>query len=107
MRNFLIAGAALLLAAGPMLAGLALAGDVRPPKGAAVRGGGTGGGLSLPSTGDVAGPDIRTTMQEKRKQDRGEAVSKDKVQELREMAIEEFGQSSSSKPSQSGGGGGN
>jgi hypothetical protein len=45
----------------------------------------------------VAGPDIRTTMEEKRKQDRGPAVSKDKVQELREMAIEEFGQSSSSK----------
>jgi hypothetical protein len=36
-------------------------------------------------------------MEEKRKQDRGPAVSKDKVQELREMAIEEFGQSSSSK----------
>ena len=92
MRNMLIAGTALLLAAGP-----ALAGDVRPPKGADVRGGGSGGGLSLPSTGDVAGPDIRTTMEEKRKQDRGPAVSKDKVQELREMAIEEFGQSSSSK----------
>jgi hypothetical protein len=91
MRTWVIAGVGLLLAAGP-----ALAGDVRPPKGADVRGGGTGGGLTLPSTGDVSGPDIRTTMEEKRKQDRGEAVSKDKVKELREMAIEEFGQSSSS-----------
>lgn len=94
MRRVVITGAALLL-----LSGTALAGDVRPPKGAAVRGGGTGGGLSLPSTGDVAGPDIRTTMEEKRKQNRGKAVSKDKIQELREMAIDEFGQSSSSKKS--------
>ena len=93
MRSFLIAGAALLLAAGPVLAG-----DVRPPNGADARGGGgSGGGLSLPGSGEVAGPDIRTTMEEKRKQDRGETVSKDKVQQLREMAIEEFGQSSNSK----------
>jgi hypothetical protein len=89
-----IGGAVLLLAGGT-----ALAGDVRPPKGADVRGGSSGGGLTLPSSGEVSGPDIRTTMEEKRKQDRGPAVSKDKVQELREMAIEEFGQSSSSKDS--------
>jgi hypothetical protein len=95
MRTWLIAVAALLLASGT-----AMAGDVRPPKGAAVRGGGTGGGLTLPSTGEVAGPEIRTTMEEKRKQDRGEAVSKDKVQELRDLAIEEFGQSSSSNDKQ-------
>ena len=95
MGRFLIAVAALVLAGGT-----ALAGDVRPPKGAAVRGGGTGGGLTLPSTGEVAGPEIRTTMEEKRKQDRGEAVSKDKVQELRDLAIEEFGQSSSSDDKQ-------
>ncbi|MDZ7714480.1 MAG: hypothetical protein U5L06_15930 [Rhodovibrio sp.] len=92
MRSFLIAGAVLVLAGGT-----ALAGDVRPPKGADARGGSSGGGLTLPSSGEVAGPDIRTTMEEKRKQDRGETVSKDKVQELREMAIDEFGQSSSSK----------
>ena len=96
MRSFLIAGAAVLLAAPPVLAG-----DVRPPKGADARGGGSGGGsgggLSLPGNGEVAGPDIRTTMEETRKQDRGETVSKDKVQQLREMAIDEFGQSSNSK----------
>ena len=101
MRTWLVAGAALLLAGGP-----ALAGDVRPPKGAEVRGGGSGGGLSLPSTGDVAGPDIRTTMEEKRAQDRGPAVSKDKVQELRDMAIDEFGQSSNSRSNDDGDGDG-
>jgi hypothetical protein len=81
-----------------LLAAPALAGDVRPPKGADVGGGATGGGLTLPGgSSNVSGRDIRTTMEEKRKQDREEAVSQDKVQELRDLAIEEFGQSSSSK----------
>ncbi|MBK1696812.1 hypothetical protein [Rhodovibrio salinarum] len=93
MRSILIVSVAALLAA-PLQP--TLAGDVRPPKGAAVRGGSTGGGLTLPSTGEVSGPDMRTTMDEKRRQNRGETVSQDKVKALRELAIEEFGQSSSS-----------
>ena len=92
-----IAAAAALAAAAAAFAAPALAGDVRPPDNADVGGGATGGSISLPGSADVEAPDIRTTMEEKRKVSDDEAVSADKVQELRNMAIDEFGQSSGSQ----------
>lgn len=89
-----IAALALSFAAAP--AGPALAGDVRPPDNANVGGTATGGSISLPGTSDIDAPDIRTTMEEKRKRERKNTVSDDVVNELRQMAIES-GQSSDSK----------
>lgn len=88
----LTAAAALLFAATA-----AQAGDVRPPGGADTSGrGATGAGTQLPGLGNIEAPPIRTTMQEKRKREEKQAVDKDTVKALRQLAIEEFGQSSSS-----------
>lgn len=87
--------AALALGFAAALAAPALAGDVRPPNNADVGGSSTGGSISLPGTSDIDAPDIRTTMEEKRKRDDQNTVSSDVVNELRDMA-KEAGQSSSS-----------
>lgn len=86
-----------VLAALAALSTPALAGDVRPPNNAAGPGPATGGSVSLPGAADIEAPEMNTTMKEKRKRKAGKSVSKSKVQELRELAIDEFGQSSGSE----------
>lgn len=86
----------LVLAAGLALAWPAAGGDVRPPNNAAGAGlGATGGSIKLPGTANIQAPDIRTTMEEKRKADRKDVVDPSVVQELRDMA-KDAGQTSSS-----------
>lgn len=81
-----------------LVTGTALAGDVRPPGGADTGGrGATGGDIKLPGLSNIEAPPIRTTMQEKRRREEKQAVDKDTVKALRELAIDEFGQSSSSR----------
>jgi hypothetical protein len=84
--------AALLIAA-PIAAE---AGDVRPPPGADPTNGGTNRQMDLPGLTNIDAPEMNTTMKEKRKlRNQRKAVDKDTVKALRELAIEEFGQSSS------------
>ena len=84
------------------LAAPGFAADVRTPSGADTGGSASGGGFKLPETGKVEGsPDMQTTMAEKRKS-QVEAVPKSKVNELRRLAIETFGQASSAEPEEEG-----
>jgi hypothetical protein len=86
----------LALASALAMTGPAAAGDVRPPNNAAGAGlGATGGSIKLPGTANIEAPDIRTTMEEKRKAAEKDVVDPAVVQELRDMA-KEAGQTSSS-----------
>lgn len=93
----------LLTAAGVLVltAGLAQAQDVRQPDDDLS--GIQGGDINLPEGAAVAQRQMRTTMDETEGSGAG-AVDAQTVQDIRKLAIEEFGQSSSSEPSAENGG---